>query len=386
MELSYNTITNLSKYWVGDTGASSHFTNTDVGMFNWKHTKVRIGVGDCKIAISFKEGSIRLKVIQQNGKVNFVTLHNCKYIPGLRTNLFSITTALTKGWTLSNRGVFIEVSKDDDASVFDTVDPTSTGVLMMVCISSEAKVVDYAYEMKVLNNNNNQPLISSIPPHLKPQHQHCKQQNINIIIKPSNNPREGFDRLSRDAILTVPHHSQLQQLIPDTTYISVNKPNKPSIVKQNQPSIVKKNQSSIDKANKPSIVHDKPKILFPPLPSDALVSTIWPKVSQPPSPSEWSAPITRKTKQHRTVTVAPTTLQPVLTQPTKPKVFDINKYHTVLGHINEKYLIRTANYYGQVLKGTLQPCIPCTLARSTRTPISKTSHIRDSIPGNRIYL
>jgi hypothetical protein len=80
--------------WIGDSGASCHFINTDKGMFNFKHIYDKIGVGNGNVAIASKEGSVKLKVYQKNGETCNITLHNVKYIKNLKTNLFSIDQRL----------------------------------------------------------------------------------------------------------------------------------------------------------------------------------------------------------------------------------------------------------------------------------------------------
>jgi hypothetical protein len=110
IDRAYYTLQPRRHIWIGDTGASCHFTNDDCGMFNWKPINDKIGVVDGNVAVATKEGNIRLRVMQRNGKVCIVTLHNCKYIPTLPNNLFSITTAIARGWKLTNKGVHICLS------------------------------------------------------------------------------------------------------------------------------------------------------------------------------------------------------------------------------------------------------------------------------------
>ncbi len=117
--------------WIGDSGASCHFINTDFGMYNWKYIHEKIGVGNGNIAIATKEGSVKLQVFPKTGEKYVVTLHGVKFISNLQTNLFSITTALTRGWKLSNRGVHIVLTNTNGGTIiFDTPDPTTDGLLM----------------------------------------------------------------------------------------------------------------------------------------------------------------------------------------------------------------------------------------------------------------
>ena len=74
--------------WIGDTGASCHFINSDKSMFNWKPIRHIIAIGDGTQKIATKEGSVRLLVHQRNGEKCIVTLHGCKYVEGMDTNYF----------------------------------------------------------------------------------------------------------------------------------------------------------------------------------------------------------------------------------------------------------------------------------------------------------
>jgi hypothetical protein len=102
----------------------------------WKSICDIIAVGDENQAMAAKIGTVRLEVHQQNGERSIVLLKGCKYVRELRDNIFSITQALTWGWTLSNRGVRITLSKQQGdeygQTVFNTIDPGTSGIVMMV--------------------------------------------------------------------------------------------------------------------------------------------------------------------------------------------------------------------------------------------------------------
>jgi hypothetical protein len=124
--------------WIGDSGASCHFTNDITGFIKWRHINDEIGVGNSDIAISTKIGTLRLEVIRRNGNRHVVILSDCKYIPNLRNNLFSITRALAKGWEITNQGIKLVLTKNNGEEqgriIFDTIDATTTGLIMMVCM------------------------------------------------------------------------------------------------------------------------------------------------------------------------------------------------------------------------------------------------------------
>jgi hypothetical protein len=118
--------------WLGDSGSSCHFTIDDTGMFQWRKIHDPIQVGDGSTVFAVKEGDVSLEVRQKNGQRCHITLEGCKYIPNLPTNLFSITQAISKGWQLGNKGLHIALNKADRHIIFDTVDPSATGVIMQV--------------------------------------------------------------------------------------------------------------------------------------------------------------------------------------------------------------------------------------------------------------
>ena len=75
-------------------------------------------------------------------------------------------------------------------------------------------------------------------------------------------------------------------------------------------------------------------------------------------------------------------------KPSKPNstTLDINYYHQVLGHVNEKFLRETARHYGIQLTGTLDSCVACSLAKIHHAPISNATHVRSTVPGERIFI
>jgi hypothetical protein len=121
----------IKDLWIGDSGASCHFTNDDTRMYQWKTINKLIGVSDGNVVRATKQGNVRLKVIQKLGYTLVIHLHGCKYIPELHHSLFSITTALSRDWAISNKGIHIIFWNSHGQIIFDTVDPTSDGCLMM---------------------------------------------------------------------------------------------------------------------------------------------------------------------------------------------------------------------------------------------------------------
>jgi hypothetical protein len=62
-------------------------------------------VGNGKSMTATKVGSLKCFIIQVDGSGLEITLHEVKYVPELRVNLFSINKAFKKGYKLSNKGL-----------------------------------------------------------------------------------------------------------------------------------------------------------------------------------------------------------------------------------------------------------------------------------------
>jgi hypothetical protein len=71
-----------------------------------------------------------MTILQKDGVKQQITLKDCKYVPGMKVNLFSITKALKQGWNLSNQGVNIVLANKSQKLIFDQIIPTETGHLV----------------------------------------------------------------------------------------------------------------------------------------------------------------------------------------------------------------------------------------------------------------
>ena len=134
VEYSYFALNKTSNHnlWVGDTGASCHMTNNLDGMINIRDNKSPIQIGTGEAVESTQIGDKRLRIVQSDGEINNIILKDCKYVPELFTNLFSITKALDNDWKISNEGIKMQLSKDDFSFEFDQVLRTETGAITAV--------------------------------------------------------------------------------------------------------------------------------------------------------------------------------------------------------------------------------------------------------------
>jgi Reverse transcriptase (RNA-dependent DNA polymerase)/gag-polypeptide of LTR copia-type len=123
--------------WLGDSGASCHMTNDSEGMFDCKVINDRIKIGDGKLLHAKMMGKKRV-TMTSNNKTTTIVLEEVKFVPDLAINLFSITRALMGGWQLSNKGVQISLSKNNDVLTFNQQFPTSNGVLVGIELIPES--------------------------------------------------------------------------------------------------------------------------------------------------------------------------------------------------------------------------------------------------------
>ena len=89
---------------IGDSGATVHITNSDVGMFNVKKCNFDITVGNQETTKCTKMGDIQLKLKNSTGKEVTVTLYNVRYVQSFIGNLFSISRAMSNGAEIQDGG------------------------------------------------------------------------------------------------------------------------------------------------------------------------------------------------------------------------------------------------------------------------------------------
>jgi hypothetical protein len=89
--------------WIGDSGASCHMTCSLDGMVNIRDINSPVQVGSGESLECMKIGDKRLCAVQSDGTMSDVILRDCKYVPDLFTNLFSITKALQGGCSIRTR-------------------------------------------------------------------------------------------------------------------------------------------------------------------------------------------------------------------------------------------------------------------------------------------
>ena len=126
----------IDKYmWVGETGASSHITNSLDGIFDLGPSNGHVKVGDGQFIPIEKIGKFQGNMIQKNGRKENIILTNVFYISGIYCNIFSLTRAMSDGYTmfgLSTKPILIK--KDKVEIAFDRILKSGLGMTMGVKI------------------------------------------------------------------------------------------------------------------------------------------------------------------------------------------------------------------------------------------------------------
>lgn len=110
----------LSHLFIADSGASVHMTGSSAGMINVRDCDIQVKIANGGMAKATKVGDKRCYVKDKEGKKNYFTLANCKYVPDLGSlNLCSLTKGIESGCNLGNTGKFITMKKGNFELMFD---------------------------------------------------------------------------------------------------------------------------------------------------------------------------------------------------------------------------------------------------------------------------
>jgi hypothetical protein len=99
--------------WIGDTGATSHMTNDDEGMFDIEPNNQQIVIGSGETMKAVKKGKLKLKTKGKNGEETIFILSNVLFVPWLWKKLFSISKVIKEGGKINSleRHMIIEKGK-----------------------------------------------------------------------------------------------------------------------------------------------------------------------------------------------------------------------------------------------------------------------------------
>jgi len=88
-----------------------------------------VKVGNRNQVQLLKKGTLPLMLLQKNGNAMDTLLEDYKHAPDFDACLFSLKKAIEKGWTLSNKGTNVVLTKKNTNMVFDRITKTKDGIL-----------------------------------------------------------------------------------------------------------------------------------------------------------------------------------------------------------------------------------------------------------------
>jgi len=115
--------------WIADSGASTHIGNVDDGMMDVEDVNDPVKVGNGNQVRLIKKGTLPLMPLQKNGDTMDMLLEDHKHAPDFDVCLFSLMKSVEKGWTLSNKGTNVMLTKKNTTIAFDWITKTKDGIL-----------------------------------------------------------------------------------------------------------------------------------------------------------------------------------------------------------------------------------------------------------------
>ena len=95
-------------------------------MSDIKNSSCQAKIGSGQQMSSTVIGTKHVMAIHKDGTRQELKLVDCRYVPELWVNLFSVNKALTNGFKLSNNGLVIKLTKKNAQIQFDRVFETGT--------------------------------------------------------------------------------------------------------------------------------------------------------------------------------------------------------------------------------------------------------------------
>jgi len=143
--MTFTLATLTQKTWIADSGASSHITNKDTGLYDICTVKEPVRIGNGKTVYATKIGKLNISIAFKDGSHVPFMLNNVQYIPGFWVKLFSLTVAIAKGCTISNKGHMIVVQKNDLMLEFNPEIKTPNGFVCGIMMTIEMPTGDLSY-------------------------------------------------------------------------------------------------------------------------------------------------------------------------------------------------------------------------------------------------
>jgi hypothetical protein len=96
-------------FWVDHTGATCHMVCKDEGMSDCISSNQHVFEGDGRALEVKKVRKLQVKFTGRDQKTTDVLLEDVKFIPSLKSNLFSLLVALKKGVQIRSEGTNLTV-------------------------------------------------------------------------------------------------------------------------------------------------------------------------------------------------------------------------------------------------------------------------------------
>ena len=121
--------------WLGESGASSHMTNSLIGMTDVEDATGSVRFGNSQVLKVMKIGKKARTVVQKDGKKVKVIFAQVKYVPGLYCNLVSLTQLMAKDFVLTGTKECLKLVKGKTTIIFDQKVKSGKGVIFGVRIT-----------------------------------------------------------------------------------------------------------------------------------------------------------------------------------------------------------------------------------------------------------
>ena len=197
--------TKSHEQWFGDSGASVHITNNDLGMFNIRPCDTGITIGDGSKLKCEKTGDLKVKVLQKDKKKTLV-LKNVRFVPDFICTLFSLTTAMAQNVEIVSKHQHMTLKKGKFSIDFKPICKNKNGFMLGI-------TVEHEFDKKAFRVSTNFP---SEPEFIQPTETTIRfSDNPEIIEATARAPK-----MNQLTINTKKYHLQLGHVCEDTTRLT----------------------------------------------------------------------------------------------------------------------------------------------------------------------
>ena len=129
-------ITDGSEYWIGDTGATIHMTNSNEGMTDLRQTDdQKVVMGNGTEMIKEQKGTLKGWLVNTNGQVTYpISIGSVMVSKKAKFNIISLTLLMKQGWQLIGNQNGVTLKKNGQLLNFDHTVKTDKGTLYVIRI------------------------------------------------------------------------------------------------------------------------------------------------------------------------------------------------------------------------------------------------------------